>query len=139
MEWRRPTRDVVENAAALAAVVSRSVPHFRNLCDYGDGKNINVLIENHGGPSSYPDALETLIAAVDHGRFGTLPDFGNFQVSPGQWYDRYQGVEELMPYAKAVSAKSHVFDDAGNETGTDYTRMMKIVLAAGYHGDVGIE
>ena len=44
-----------------------------------------------------------------------------------------------MPFAKGVSAKSHDFDDEGNETNTDYRRMMKIVLDAGYHGYVGIE
>jgi hydroxypyruvate isomerase len=44
-----------------------------------------------------------------------------------------------MPFAKAVSAKSHDFDADGNETKTDYVRMMKIVLAAGYSGYVGIE
>ena len=44
-----------------------------------------------------------------------------------------------MPYAKAVSAKSHDFDEQGNETGTDYRRMMRIVLDAGYRGWVGIE
>ena len=44
-----------------------------------------------------------------------------------------------MPYAKAVSAKSHDFDDHGNEKHTDYLRMMKIVMDAGYHGYVGIE
>jgi L-ribulose-5-phosphate 3-epimerase len=76
---------------------------------------------------------------VDHPRCGTLPDFGNFRVSGDEWYDRYKGVEELMPFAKAVSAKSHDFDEDGNETKTDYTRMMKIVLDAGYSGWVGIE
>ena len=44
-----------------------------------------------------------------------------------------------MPFAKAVSAKSHDFDAEGNETKTDYVRMMKIVLATGYSGFVGIE
>ena len=65
---------------------------------------------------------------------GTLPDFGNF----GK-YDRYLGVKETMRFAKAVSAKSHDFDEKGNEVHTDYPRMMKIVLEAGYHGYVGIE
>jgi sugar phosphate isomerase/epimerase len=54
-------------------------------------------------------------------------------------YDRYRGVAELMPYAKGVSAKSHAFDEQGNETGTDYERVMRIVLDAGYRGYVGIE
>jgi hypothetical protein len=71
---------------------------------------------------------------VDMPRFGTLPDFGNFYD-----YDRYLGVEDMMPYAKAVSAKSHAFDERGNETKTDYFRMMDIVLDAGYRGYVGIE
>ena len=70
---------------------------------------------------------------------GMRPDFGNFRITGEEWYDRYRGVEELMPFAKAVSAKSHDFDDAGNETKTDYLKMMKIVLAAGYSGFVGIE
>ena len=44
-----------------------------------------------------------------------------------------------MPYAKAVSAKSHAFDSDGYETNTDYQKMMQIVLKAGYRGYVGIE
>jgi hypothetical protein len=70
---------------------------------------------------------------------GTLPDFGNFDLGGGKQYDRYKGVTELMPFAKGVSAKSHDFDANGNEIHTDYRRMMKIVLDAGYHGYVGIE
>ena len=70
---------------------------------------------------------------------GTLPDFGNFMLADGTWYDRYKGVAELMPYAKAVSAKSRKFDPDGAETTTDYARMMKIVRDAGYTGYVGIE
>ena len=80
-----------------------------------------------------------MIRQVDHPRCGSLPDFGNFQIANGQWYDRYQGVKELMPFAKAVSAKSNDFDAEGNEAHTDYRRMMRIVLDAGYRGYVGIE
>jgi sugar phosphate isomerase/epimerase len=83
--------------------------------------------------------LSEVIRRVDHTHCGTLPDFGNFLVEEEHWYDRYQGVRELMPYAKAVSAKSHDFDDDGNEINTDYYKMMKIVQDAGYKGYVGIE
>ncbi|MCA9320069.1 MAG: sugar phosphate isomerase/epimerase, partial [Planctomycetes bacterium] len=69
----------------------------------------------------------------------TLPDFGNFRVDDATNYDRYLGVTELMPYAKAVSAKSHEFDDNGNEKNTDYKKMLGIVRSAGYRGWVGIE
>ena len=76
---------------------------------------------------------------VDHVRCGTLPDFGNFRLDEDDWYDRYKGVQELMPFAKAVSAKSHDFDSNGNEIHTDFFKMMEIVMSAGYAGYVGIE
>ena len=79
------------------------------------------------------------INKVGHPGCGTLPDFGNFRVSKDEEYDRYKGVLELMPYAKGVSAKTHDFDAKGNETKTDYRKMMKIVMDANYHGFVGIE
>lgn len=70
---------------------------------------------------------------------GTLPDFGNFRVSDSVQYDIYQGVSELMPFAKGVSAKSTDFDADGNETTKDYYRILEIVKNAGYRGYIGIE
>ncbi|MCI0335320.1 MAG: sugar phosphate isomerase/epimerase [Planctomycetes bacterium] len=112
---------------------------LRRLTEFGEKHDINVIVENHGGLSSNGAWLAGVMKMVDHKRCGTLPDFGNFQISPGEWYDRYQGVKELMPFAKGVSAKSHEFDDQGNEVRTDYFKMVKIVLDAGYHGYIGIE
>lgn len=112
---------------------------LRRLCELADPYGIHVLVENHGGLSSNGAWLARVMERVGHPRIGTLPDFGNFRIRDDEWYDRYRGVRELMPYAKAVSAKSHDFDEAGNETGTDYDRMMRIVLDAGYRGYVGIE
>ena len=116
---------------------------LRRLCELADPYGIDVIVENHGGLSSNGAWLKAVMERVDHPRVGTLPDFGNFKIrsdrDSDEWYDRYQGVRELMPYAKAVSAKSHDFDASGNETGTDYDRMLGIVLDAGYRGYVGIE
>ncbi|MBD3377519.1 TIM barrel protein [candidate division KSB1 bacterium] len=109
------------------------------LADYAGKAGIDVLVENHGGLSSNGQWLAGVMMMADHPRVGTLPDFGNFRVSPEETYDRYKGVAELMPWARAVSAKSHEFDENGNEIHTDYNRMMKIVLDAGYRGYVGIE
>ena len=112
---------------------------LRRLTEFSDSMGINTIVENHGGLSSNGKWLSAVMEKVDHPRMGTLPDFGNFRLEGDEWYDRYQGVRELMLYAKAVSAKSHEFDTSGNETGTDYYKMMKIVLDSGYNGYVGIE
>jgi sugar phosphate isomerase/epimerase len=119
--------------------IHRAADGLRALTEFGDQHGINVIVENHGHLSSNGEWLAAVIKKVDHPRCGTLPDFGNFNLGNGQQYDRYRGVTEMMPFAKAVSAKSHDFDDKGEETQTDYHKMMKIVLAAGYHGYVGIE
>jgi L-ribulose-5-phosphate 3-epimerase len=107
---------------------------LRQLVEYGAQHQISVIVENHGGLSSHGDWLTGVMRLVDNPRCGTLPDFGNFYD-----YDRYKGVAEMMHYAKGVSAKTHDFDAQGNCVETDYHRMMKIVLDAGYHGRVGIE
>ncbi len=121
---------------------------LRKLTEFGAKHDINVIVENHGGLSSHGRWLVDVMKMVDHPRCGTLPDFGNFGIDrkKGIWYDRYLGVQELMPYAKAVSAKAHAFDDAkpwstvdsdGRET--DFLKIMRIVMDAGYRGWVGIE
>jgi L-ribulose-5-phosphate 3-epimerase len=115
---------------------------LRRLCEIGDTFDLNVIVENHGGLSSHGAWLKGVMELVDHPRVGTLPDFGNFRVRGGAVpleYDRYLGTHELMPFAKGVSAKSHDFDQEGNEIHTDYRRMLRIVRDSGFKGYVGIE
>ncbi len=119
--------------------LARAADGLRRLTEFGASREINVIVENHGGLSSNGAWLASVIQKVNHPRCGTLPDFGNFNLGNGKQYDLYQGVKELMPFAKGVSAKSGSFDEQGNETRIDYRRMMKIVLDAGYRGYVGIE
>lgn len=126
-----------------------SVNSLRALCDISRDVNIKILVENHGGHSSNGKLLAAVMQAVNHPLCGTMPDFGNFCIrrrDGDMWespcveqYDIYQGVAELMPYAGAVSAKSFVFDEAGNEPNIDFSIMMKLVKAANYRGYIGIE
>jgi sugar phosphate isomerase/epimerase len=125
------------NAASKGAFEEQqklAVDGLSRLADYAAQMQMGVIVENHGGLSSNGEWLAGVIRAVNKPNCGTLPDFGNFHD-----YDRYRGVEELLPFAKGVSAKSHEFDADGNEVRTDYARMMKLVVDAGYHGWVGIE
>jgi sugar phosphate isomerase/epimerase len=143
MNWRGAPNEVVNDPAALKTFVDRSVPGFRGLCDLGDVRDINVIIENHGGASSHPAAIDQLAKAVDHERFGTLPDFGNFPKNEDGSYaiDVYDGIDKLMYHAKAVSAKCYDFDDTtGLETVLDFERIIEIVADKhGYTGYIGIE
>ena len=109
------------------------------LSEFASTHGLNVIVENHGGLSSNGQWLSGVMKSVNMKNCGTLPDFGNFRIGGGKTYDRYKGVKELMPFAKSVSAKSHDFDDNGNEIHNDYHKMMKIVIDAGYRGYVGIE
>ena len=128
-----------QSAGIIEDQVELAADGLRRLTEYAAKLGLNVIVENHGGLSSHGGWLVQVMKKVNHPRCGTLPDFGNFKITPTIEYDRYKGTTELMPFAKSVSAKSHDFDEAGNETKTDYLKMMKIVLAAGYHGYVGIE
>lgn len=119
--------------------MQRAADGLRRLCTFADDYDINVIVENHGGLSSNGAWLAGVMEQVDHPRAGTLPDFGNFRISDDETYDKYQGVEELMPHAKAVSAKALNFNNQGEEVDIDFERMMRIVLEHDYHGYVGIE
>ena len=122
---------------------------LRKLSVYAATKNINVLVENHGWLSSDAPKVVQVMEAVNMPNCGTLPDFGNWCVKRKagetwgecleEYPDIYEGTELLMPFAKAVSAKSYDFDDAGNETKIDYTNMLQIVKDAGYTGYIGVE
>ncbi|MGB6045123.1 MAG: sugar phosphate isomerase/epimerase family protein [Pirellulales bacterium] len=122
------------SAGSYDEQLQRAADGLRRLSEFAASHEMSVIVENHGGLSSNGEWLAAVMKRVGLDSCGTLPDFGNF----GN-YDRYQGVQELMPYAKSVSAKSHDFDAEGNETHTDYLRMMKIVVDAGFNGYVGIE
>ncbi|GAB4492240.1 MAG: sugar phosphate isomerase/epimerase [Saprospiraceae bacterium] len=122
---------------------------LRRLTTFAKTHGISVIVENHGGYSSNGKWLAGVMQKVNMKECGILPDFGNFCIrreKEGDWgspcaeqYDRYVGVQEFMPYAKDVSAKSYDFDAQGNCIETDYRRMLKIVKDAGYKGYIGIE
>lgn len=125
-------------------VAANAVQGLSKLGEYAATQGINVVVENHGGYSSDGSWLAGVMAEVNMENVGTLPDFGNFcmERTPdgcGKSYDRYKGIEELMPYAKGVSAKTHNFDADGNETESDFSRIFKIVKDSGFKGNIGIE
>lgn len=136
-------------------VAKNATDGLQRLSEHAKKAGINVIVENHGGYSSNGEWLSKVITNTGMDNCGTLPDFGNFCINrskpesntPEGWanttcleeYDRYKGVEELLPFAKGVSAKAYNFDEQGNCIESDYTRMLTLVKASGYTGYIGIE
>ena len=134
-------------------VMAAMVDALKQLCAYAADRNISVLIENHGLYSSDGKWVTEIMRQVNMPNCGTLPDFGNWCTS-AQWggtgegkcqypgaeaYDRYKGVAEMLPFARGVSAKSYRFNEQGEETIIDYSKMLKMVLDSDFDGYIGIE
>ena len=124
------------------------------LLEYSSTLDMSIVIENHGGFTSDGAWLVDLMKSINHPNLGTLPDFGtlNFCIERAQpkeeemyspnclnQYDKYKGVEEMLPYAKGISAKSINFDNNGNETNTDFERMIKLIKSSSFEGYMAIE
>jgi len=118
----------------MGQMQAAAIDGLGRLSDYAADYGINVIVENHGGNSSIGRWLAEVMKCVNKPNCGTLPDLGNFYE-----YDRYRGMTELMPFAKGVSAKTHDFDENGNETRIDYVKMMKIIADSGYKGYIDVE
>ena len=129
--------------------IEYSSKSLTKLCSIAKKDKINIIVENHGGLSSNAKLLAKVMKEVNLDNCGTLPDFGNFCIEkedPNNYfsncineYDKYLGMEELMPYAKAVSAKSFDFNNNGEESTIDFKRIIDIVRSFKYKGYYGIE
>lgn len=126
-----------------------SIDSLGRLGEMGKTMNLNVVVENHGSESSKGFWVADVMKQVNLPNVGTLPDFGNFCISH-PWgttqekcsneYDRYKGIEEMLPFAKgAVSAKSYDFDANGEQPLIDYKRLLGLVKASGFKGYIGVE
>ncbi|PSL30507.1 sugar phosphate isomerase/epimerase family protein [Dyadobacter jiangsuensis] len=125
-------------------IAKAAVEGLSKLGEFASKTGINVIVENHGGSSSNGKWLSGVMKQVNMKNVGTLPDFGNFCIKRSangceESYDRYQGTQELMPFAKGVSAKTYDFDEKGNCIETDYAKILKVVKASGFKGIAGIE
>ena len=145
----------VEGEGDPAEVAKAAIESLNALIDYGKKSNIDVIVENHVGISCNGGWLANVMKEMNNSHCGTLADFGNFCINRTKpptndiagWmqtkcleeYDRYKGIKELMPFAKGVHAKTHVFDTSGNDTETDFAKMFKIINDSGFKGWVSVE
>jgi sugar phosphate isomerase/epimerase len=125
-----------------------SIDSLGRLGEMAGKSGLNVVVENHGSVTSDANWLVDVMKQVGRRNVGTLPDFGNFCISQpwgtiqdgcDNMYDIYKGVEQLLPFAKGVSAKTYDFDSNGEQPKLDYKRLITIVKTSGFKGYMGIE
>lgn len=131
-----------------ASKKTASVDSLSRLGEFAKTMDLNVVVENHGSDSSKGFWIVEVMKQVNKSNVGTLPDFGNFCISH-PWgttqegcqdeYDRYKGIDEMLPFAKGVSAKTYDFDNNGEQPLMDYNRLMGIVKKSSFQGYIGIE
>jgi sugar phosphate isomerase/epimerase len=125
-----------------------SIDALSRLGEFAKPMQVNIVVENHGSVTSNAEWLTEVMKQVGKDNVGTLPDFGNFCISHPlgtiqegctDMYDIYKGIQQLLPYAKGVSAKTYDFDRNGEQPLMDYKRLIGIVKASGFKGYIGIE
>lgn len=129
-------------------------------------ENHSTFSNNGLSYAANADYIIEVIENIDFKNIGTLPDFGNFclkfgsknsistvvegldsnEVKIPSYYDNcelrynmYEGIRKLLPYAKGLSAKTHGFDENGNDINIDYVKMLQILKDFGYSGFIGVE
>jgi sugar phosphate isomerase/epimerase len=108
------------------------VEGYQDLVERGREKGIEILIENHWGPSKYPANVVKILEAVEG--LGLLFDTNNWvpELQDQAW-------EMCAKYAKATHIKTFEFDAAGNDPTVDLERAIRLLLDTGYNGCWGIE
>lgn len=107
---------------------------FKQLLPLAKQLNVKMTIENHGGVSKKADTILKVIKGSDAAWVGSCLDFGN-------WPDdlRYTESAKLAPYAYHVHAKTHSFNDQGEDVNKDYGRLLQMLKDTNYHYAVSIE
>ncbi len=108
------------------------VEGYNDLIARGRDKGVEVIIENHWGPSKHPENLVKLLETVDG--LGLLFDTNNWAEGKQE-----KAWEMCAKYATATHVKTFSFDEKGNDPSVDLAKAMNILRDAGYNGIWGIE
>jgi len=121
----------------------------KELLSFGKKYGVSVIIENHGRFSSDADWLVRLVEELVPYGGGSLADFDNWCIEReggAMWgapcikeYDRYEGMQKLLPTARSVSLKAFDFDGDGDAIKTDFKRMFELIKAAQYDEYLAVE
>ena len=108
---------------------------YKQLVEFGSTIGVMPMPENHGGHSTDPDTLVSIMKAIEP-RIRAIVDWGNFRVE--NQAQRIEATRKLLPHVGLVSAKVDRFD-ADYRPGYDVAELVRLVEGSGYRGMYSIE
>ncbi|WP_127584585.1 sugar phosphate isomerase/epimerase family protein [Paenibacillus koleovorans] len=105
---------------------------YRDLVARAEAVGVEVLMENHWGPSRNPDQVVRIMEAVP--RLGLLFDSYNWE--PGK---QAEGWMKCAKYARLSHIKTFVFNDEGEELTQNIASFCRLLLKINYTGSWGVE
>ena len=112
-------------------IFSIIVEGYQDLLGRAHRLGIELLIENHWGPSPIPENLVRILDAVPG--LGLLFDTNNFEGDKELAWEMFAG------RAVSVHIKTFSFDEQGNEPSVNIPKAIQLLAAAGYNGAWGVE
>ncbi len=115
--------------------VERVIEGFNALLPACREQNVKITIENHGGVSKWANPILKIVLGTDPEWIGTCPDFGNFKPIEV----RYMELAKVIPFSYHLHAKTHEFDENGEDTEYSMERVITLCKACGTKSVLSIE
>ena len=109
--------------------MSLHIDSYRELADYGQKKNVQLLVENYGWMEDDPASVTTLVKKIGH-NVAACPDTGNWKTTE----IRYAGLQQTFPIAVSCDFKAKALGPNGEHTFYDLQRCFEIGWEAGFRG-----
>ncbi|MCQ6557547.1 sugar phosphate isomerase/epimerase family protein [Paenibacillus mendelii] len=105
---------------------------YEDVIQRAHDSGVKVVVENHWGPTRFPDQLVKLLEAVP--KLKLLLDSWNW--APGK---QAEGWLKCAKYAEATHIKTFHFTDEGQELTQNIPAFIKLLKSNGFHGIWGVE
>jgi sugar phosphate isomerase/epimerase len=108
------------------------VEGYQDLLARAKGLGIELLVENHWGPTNNPDNVVKLLNALPG--LGLLFDTNNWIKARQE-----EAWETCARYARSVHIKTFSFDENGDDPSVNIAKAIHILQNTGYKGTWGVE
>lgn len=122
-------------AATVDQAIEAAGETFRRAADISGERGIVLGLEDDGGITVHAQECIAIVKRANHPFAGMNLDIGNFHAP--KVYDQ---VEASIPYAVSTHFKTTVAnDEGGGRSPYDWDRVLKMFVAGGYRGYLGLE